>query len=257
MPYADNDGLKIFYEALGEGPPLILLHGLFGSTALWKDAGYVNLLQDDYRLILIDARGHGASDKLYEPEAYKMKEFVSDVIAVMNDIGLEKMHFLGYSMGGWIGFGIMKYAPDRFLSLIIGGAQPYDEWTNAWKPSWNRQLKEDSEKTLEKVARIFEPDVSPDFANILRENDVDAIIALTDLKENLRLDMTMSSLNIPCLLYGGDEDEWSWIGAGERIKVIPNGEYVSLVGGGNHFEAFYKPQLLKPFLDEFLLRVSY
>jgi len=61
-------------------------------------------LKDDYQLILIDARGHGASDKPHDPEAYRTETMVADVVSVLNDLNIEKAHFLGYSMGGQIGW---------------------------------------------------------------------------------------------------------------------------------------------------------
>jgi pimeloyl-ACP methyl ester carboxylesterase len=63
MPYVIHQGVQIHYQVEGEGPPLVLQHGFTQSLKSWHMAGYVNALQSHYRLILIDARGHGASDK--------------------------------------------------------------------------------------------------------------------------------------------------------------------------------------------------
>jgi len=125
MPYANNQGVRIHYEVEGDGPPLMLLHGYSGNLKSWHRCGYVDPLKNDYNLILIDARGHGASDKPHDPEVYELKLLVADIAAVLDDLNISKAHFLGYSMGGRIGFGIAKYAPERFYSLIIGGAHPY------------------------------------------------------------------------------------------------------------------------------------
>jgi len=77
MPWANNHGVRIHYELEGEGPPLILLHGLSEDLAWCRDYGYVESLKNDYKLILIDARGHGASDKPHNPDAYKLELFVA------------------------------------------------------------------------------------------------------------------------------------------------------------------------------------
>ena len=61
--YADNNGVRIYYEVEGEGPPLVLVPWATGSTEDWRMFGYVNALKDDYQLILVDMRGHGQSDK--------------------------------------------------------------------------------------------------------------------------------------------------------------------------------------------------
>jgi pimeloyl-ACP methyl ester carboxylesterase len=70
MPYADNGGVRIHYQVEGEGPALVLQHGFTESTVDWYESGYVKALRTDYRLILVDARGHGASDKPHDPDAY-------------------------------------------------------------------------------------------------------------------------------------------------------------------------------------------
>jgi pimeloyl-ACP methyl ester carboxylesterase len=124
MLYADNRGIRIHYRVEGEGPPLILQHGFTQSIDDWYDFGYVDALKRDYRLILLDARGHGQSDKPHDPSAYRLNKRVADVTSVA-DAGVAKAHFWGYSMGGWIGFGMAKYAPGRVDCLVIGGAHPY------------------------------------------------------------------------------------------------------------------------------------
>ena len=63
MPYANNHGIRLHYQVEGAGPPLVLQHGFSDSLESWYEMGYVTPLKQDYRLILIDARGHGASDK--------------------------------------------------------------------------------------------------------------------------------------------------------------------------------------------------
>ena len=85
MPYADSDGVQIYYEVEGnpEGPPLVLQHGLTGYLESWRERGYTEVLGDDYRLILIDARGHGRSDKPHEPSAYVRELRAADVVSVL------------------------------------------------------------------------------------------------------------------------------------------------------------------------------
>jgi pimeloyl-ACP methyl ester carboxylesterase len=91
----------------------------------WYEAGYVEALRPDYRLILIDARGHGSSDKPHDPDAYVLNRRAADVVAVLDALDIAKALFWGYSMGGWIGFGIAKYAAERVHALVIGGQHPH------------------------------------------------------------------------------------------------------------------------------------
>ena len=142
MPYADNEGIRIHYKTEGEGSPLVLQHWSLATMENWYDYGYVSALKNDYRLILLDARGHGGSDKPHTPDAYELEKRVEDIVAVLDDLGIAKAHYFGYSMGGWIGFGVARYAPERFRSLIIGGAAPYaieHGWSAPVRADWDRE----------------------------------------------------------------------------------------------------------------------
>src|ERR1700726_2295119 len=104
MPYTGNQGVRIHYRIEGAGLPLVLQHGFTRSLEDWKSCGYIARLKSDYQVILIDARGHGQSDKPRDPEAYRLEKRVGDVVvAVLNDLGIGKAHYWGYSMGGWLG----------------------------------------------------------------------------------------------------------------------------------------------------------
>jgi pimeloyl-ACP methyl ester carboxylesterase len=124
MPEADNDGVKIWFELEGDGPPLLLMHGRGGSLENWRLLGVVDALKSDYKLILVEARGHGQSDKPHDPADYLPEPKSKDIEAILNHLGIEATHYMGYSMGGCIGFDVVTHAPHRLLSLIAGGAGP-------------------------------------------------------------------------------------------------------------------------------------
>ena len=73
MPFVNNKGTRIHYEVEGTGPPLVLQHGTLGSGKNWEEYGYTEILKLAHQLILVDARGHGASDKPYDPAAYELR----------------------------------------------------------------------------------------------------------------------------------------------------------------------------------------
>ena len=103
MPYVDSNGVRIHYHVQGCGPELVLQHGFTSSLQNWGAYGYVDALKGAYRLILIDARGHGDSDKPHNVDQYELSLRVGDVTSVLDDLGVGKAHYLGYSMGGRIG----------------------------------------------------------------------------------------------------------------------------------------------------------
>ena len=125
MPFATSaDGTRVHYELEGEGPAVVLQHGTGGSGQGWRDRGLVDSMRDRFQLVLVDSRGHGQSDRPTDQAAYALPKRVQDLTAIMDHAGIDRAHFFGFSMGGWIGYGVLKYAPERFLSAVIGGFGP-------------------------------------------------------------------------------------------------------------------------------------
>ena len=83
MPTTERSGLAIHYDVEGSGLPLVLLHGGYTSSELWRLRGWVESLREERRLILVDLRGHGQSDKPHDPAAYRLSALASDVLAVL------------------------------------------------------------------------------------------------------------------------------------------------------------------------------
>ena len=104
MPYATNSAVRIHYEVVGSGAPLVLHPGFVASLGDWESAGYVDALKGQYTLVLLDPRGQGASDKPHQTAMYSSDQRVADVLAVLDALHIEQAHFAGYSMGGRVGF---------------------------------------------------------------------------------------------------------------------------------------------------------
>jgi pimeloyl-ACP methyl ester carboxylesterase len=121
MPHVFNKGVSIHYRVEGDGPPLVLVHGFSDSSDVWYERGYVAALKPKYRLVLIDARGHGRSDKPHDPQSYTSEKYAYDVVAILDDLGMKTAAYWGYSMGGRIGFALARHALDRVACLVIGG----------------------------------------------------------------------------------------------------------------------------------------
>jgi pimeloyl-ACP methyl ester carboxylesterase len=113
MPTPRRSGLAIHYELEGSGPALVLLHGEFASSETWRMEGYVEALRDDHLLVLVDARGRGRSDKPHEPAAYANSCMASDVLAVLDEVGLASAALRGFSMGAITALRVAACHPDR------------------------------------------------------------------------------------------------------------------------------------------------
>ena len=137
MAYATNDGVRIYYEREGSGPPLLLHHGYTMSIQDWRDDGYVAALKDKYELILMDPRGHGASDKPHDLIAYSFATRVADVVAVLDHAAIERAVFWGYSMGRHVGYAIARYAPSGSARSSSAGRIPTTV-IQAYRVSWRK-----------------------------------------------------------------------------------------------------------------------
>lgn len=255
MPFANNQGVRIHYEVEGKGRPLVLLHGLGGSLRVWYDAGYEKPLKNDYQLILMDARRHGASDKPHDPESYKLELLVSDVVAVLDDLNINKAHFLGYSMGGWIGFGIAKYAPEHFKSLIIGGRDPYK--ADQDEPNYFLQVyKKGMEATLAMTEKLFGSRMTPKLKAQFKRNDLEALIALVSSSDRrLGFEDVLPTMTMPCMLFAGEADS-SYSAARKCVESMPNATFISLPNL-DHIKTFYRSDLVLPHITKFLENVSH
>ena len=257
MPYANNEGVRIHYEVEGNGPPLVLLHGLnlVGSES-FRANGYVEPLKEKYQLILIDVRGHGASDKPHKPEAYRMKTLAADIVAVLDQLKVRKAHFLGYSMGGFIGFALAKYAPERFHSMIIGGGHPY-------KPSAEEEAEFSSiieryKKGKDAVIADAERrgiKMAPTYRAKAMAADTEALVALLSSEDQTSsFEEVLPTMSMPCLIYVGEKDT-SYSGARKCAESMPNATFVSLPNL-DHRGAGAQSSIILPYIIKFLDKLS-
>lgn len=97
-------------------PPVLFNHAILTSSSMWREQ-FPLLVREGWRVISLDARGHGASDPL--PPPYSFSELVADNVAVLDALSIERAHFVGLSLGGMTGLGLGLAHPDRFMSLCV------------------------------------------------------------------------------------------------------------------------------------------
>lgn len=249
MPEALHGDVRIRFSVQGEGPALVLHHGAASNRTTWLRHGYAKALREHYRLILLDARGHGQSDKPLAPEAHTLALRVGDVTTVLDTLGIARAHYLGYSMGGWIGFGLARLAPERLLSLSIGGAHPYADPAFA---SLDLGHGQDERSFIEGMELVVGEPIDAETRQQLLQNDLTAVMA--SLRQRSALDDVVSRIDLPCWLFAGSADRrYALIEQAQR--AIRGAELLSLPGLG-HLEAFTRAELILPRLLTFLQTVS-
>jgi len=253
MPSAENDGIRIRYKTEGSGPPLVLHIGFMGALEDWADAGYVDALRDRYRLILIDPRGQGRNDKPHDLAAYAESNRVGDVLAVLDAEGIERAHFWGYSLGGWVGFTLGATAPHRLRSLIVGGADPFRRV--------DRDLDSDPfilalRKGVHTLVTEFEADdsnywVSPGERQRWLASDAAALIAARTqwLSEPNMTEDAVAAIQTRTLIYVGSEDRPD--GAERTANLMPRATFV-LLDSLDHAAGFGRTDLVLPRVEQFL-----
>lgn len=119
MPYIDRPGARLFYEDIGEGPPIITTHGLLESAAYWSQEGVVGRLSITHRVISMDLRGHGRSRHTSGPAGLDPATIGADFAAMADHLGLDRFHLLTHATGGMAGVRHAMAGSDRLLSLML------------------------------------------------------------------------------------------------------------------------------------------
>ena len=251
MPFVNNKGVNIYYVVEGQGEPMIMIHGGPGTHQEWN--GYVQYLKDKYQLIRFDLRGNGQSDKPHDPEAYRTTNYTADIIAVLDELNIDKVHCWGYSLGGYLAFCLSRDYPERFLSYIIGGNQPQEPTgeVKEYRKTLDEKIRKGADGLLEIIKERGDI-VTPEAEQHIRSWDFDAIIAWTDSPDLFtKVDEHLPELEEPFLFYAGEKDEWNpYPQLLETSKKMKNAKAILFEGEGHTVQ--FKPNLILPIVLEFL-----
>ncbi len=262
MPFATNlhDGVKTHYEIDGEGTPVVLFPGTFGTIAIHYDYGWVDALRDDFQLVLVDSRGQGKSEKPHELGAYSWDILASDVIAALDHAGIEKAHIAGYSTGGLIAFRVGARYPDRVYSIVAGGAQPFATTpeSQAGIARIIENLRQGSQHIVDGFERMSGGNLPPRWRADLSVCDTEALTALCQAEADERglSEVEVRSIEVPALIYSGDDDEEdAGSNARRAAEMMPNATFIELPDT-NHVQGLLNSHLILPSIVEFLRHVE-
>jgi len=236
--FFDANGVRLHYVEAGKGTPVILVHGLaINLAANWMFPRVFQNLAKRYRVIALDNRGHGRSDKPYDPEQYGL-ELVEDIVRLMDHLGIPKAHVVGYSLGGFITLRFALAHPERLLSAAPCGAG----WTS--DPAGELQLMNDLADDIDRgrgVAMLLNWLQGPDrplsapalwFMNFMTcsFNDMKAVSCLLhNVQALVATETEMRGNVVPCLAIVGGNDNMK-VFADQMAAVMPNLELLVLPG---------------------------
>lgn len=231
-----HQGLTLAYFDEGEpaGEPVVLVHG-FASTANvnWVYPGWLKTLSDaGYRVIALDNRGHGASDKPKDAEAYRPAVMAEDVVALLDHLGLPDAHLMGYSMGARISTFATLAHPDRVRSLVLGGLGiGLTDGVGDWDPIADALLAPSLDVVTHERGRMFRA-----FADQTK-SDRAALAACIRGSRDLVAREAMGRIEVPTLIGVGTKDdiagspqELAALIPHARALDIPNRDHMLAVG---------------------------
>lgn len=264
MPFFNNDGIKIYYEVEGEGPPVIMIHGYAASLeGNWKQANWVEVLKNNYKLILLDCRGHGKSDKLLDPSQYGA-HMTDDIVKLLDHLSIKKANFFGYSMGSRLTLELLLRKQELFISAILGGFAlqfPSDEERSAAQKrtrDWVEALKAKNVDDIKNPVALRFRRVISAYKDFDLQN-LDALAAVlkggfqlqrNSIQTNAQRKESLKKINVPVLTVLGSDD---FIPGDKTLmaQLVPDACHFQ-IQGRDHITVVPDPKfhmIVKAFLD--------
>jgi pimeloyl-ACP methyl ester carboxylesterase len=232
MQSFDSGGVRIAYRDEGEGEPILLIHG-FASNAVtnWAGPGWISLLvQSGRRVIAYDNRGHGLSEKLYDPSLYSAPSMAEDALRLLDHLGIERADVLGYSMGARIAAFLVLQHPERVRSVILGGLGINMVRGMIGSGPLAKALEEDSiDDVTNDTARSFRAFAEQTGSDLL------ALAACMRGPRERILPEQLATIKVPILVAVGTKDVIGGSGA-ELAKLIPGAQLLE-IEGRDHMKA--------------------
>jgi len=257
------DGVEIAWEAAGEGPPLLLVHGSGLSRGTWRGLGYLRDLQRDFTVVALDLRGHGRSGAPHDVAAYDTGRHLGDVTAVLDAAAASgaiegPAHYVGYSFGARIGLALAAAEPDRLrtLTAIGGDWAPMDgDIARTFTPRWREALGTGDMGAFlaaweESAGGPLDPGTRLAFA----QDDALALLAYFEAAEQspgVPL-AVLAGVRTPTLLMAGTRDERRARHSQQAAKVMPDARFSWLEGqdhGSSLLPVDEVTDLLRTFLE--------
>ncbi len=138
MATASSDGVSIHYEVTGEGRPVVLVHGWPDTGACWRHQ-VPALVAAGFQVIVPDLRGYGGSDKPADVASYSILSLAGDVLAVLDDLGIERAHVVGHDWGAGIAWALAMFVParvDHLVALSVGAPGMFLRTLEQREKSW-------------------------------------------------------------------------------------------------------------------------
>lgn len=239
----DSDGVRLHYEVHGpeRGAPVVVVHGFASDYRLnwvgtrWQEA----LTTAGFRVLGLDCRGHGHSDKPHDSAAYSIDIMAADIDRFLEHVDVPSAGYLGYSMGARIGLQVVLDFPTRVRRAVLGGIGTSGalESADAIAESFLR-----GEPTDDPIAQSFYK-----FASAQPTNDLKALAACIKGLQPMADAARLSAIQTPILIVVGDRDDLAR-DAPELVELIPSSRLFT-ISGRDHMGAVPAREFKKAAID--------
>lgn len=220
--HAEVAGGRIHYLDRGEGDPVLLIHGAFGSGANFLDNVFSRVFASGRRVIAPDSLGHGDSSAPHDPAFYGARARAGHLKAVLDTLGIERAHVVGYSMGGWMASALATFHPERLASLAIGG---WDVVKGMYTPAAAWGLPEITYDILRDMVARARPDL---VSRVTPEREPGLAAAINAMNALTGLANGVARCPVPTVLWIGRDDLYH--DAGQRFAEANGLAFISLPG---------------------------
>lgn len=241
MPSFGSDGIRIAYETSGDGEPVVLVHGFASDHGRnWKSPGWFDVLTGARRrVVALDCRGHGESEKPHDPVAYDADLMTGDVIRLLDHLRVERADLMGYSMGGRLAAALLAHYPQRFRRAVLAGVGRGIVGERLGAEAIARALEADAAGSISSpTARAFRA-----FAE-QGGNDLRALAAcMRGLRRTVEAG-ELAAVRLPVLVVVGGNDDLATepdalagLIPGARLVTVPGRDHLTTVGDRRYKEA--------------------
>ena len=261
MPQISSDDADIFYEVLGSGPPVVLLHPFPANHDLWKPA--VQALVSHYRVVLPDLRGHG--DSGIGVGAATMEKHAADIARVLDHEEVRRAAFVGVSIGGYALFEFWRRYRARVEALVLCNTKAQADTSEAragrlqaaaevmergTEPFFQSMLP----KLVGKTTYNTRPDLVEGALRMMRKmSPEDVAMVQRGMAERPDSVETLKTVNVPTLVVTGDEDIFTGVPEAELMRRNIPGSQMKVIGRAGHYSPWEQPEdvgkLVRQFLD--------
>ena len=264
MPHAENKGVKIYYDSYGDGVPIVFLHPFSTNGGIWYFQTFP--FAQTNRVIVIDHRGHGRSDK--PKTGYSIPEHASDVVAVLDALKVDRAVFVGNSIGGMIALQLNLDQPQRVIGNLIlssgtglGEAMPpeaaeafQNDYIGAFGALLEGTVSARSKRERPEILAVMKGHFS--VASNFPKQVFDASTSDPSGVFGWNIKDRLSSIQAPTLIVAGEEDQATTVAHNQFLADNIPGAEIRVLKDIGHFYQLERPSEFNELLRGFVGRLA-